>query len=100
MSIEYCDKCDTYIDTDFNAEHFGENGDECETTFEEPKSRDIGKIVKIIKDALQLPSEQGLLGEYMCHEDIPEETPIGFDKHFTACGKDEDDCYLILIKKV
>lgn len=27
MSIEYCKKCDEYIDTDFNAEHFDE--EEC-----------------------------------------------------------------------
>ena len=35
MSIEYCNKCDSHIDTDFNAEHFSEEVDGCEATFEE-----------------------------------------------------------------
>ena len=26
MSIEHCEYCHAYIDTDFNAEHFDENG--------------------------------------------------------------------------
>jgi len=35
MNIEYCDKCDSHIDTDFNAEHFDEEVNGCEATFEE-----------------------------------------------------------------
>ena len=35
MSIEYCEKCDGYIDTDFNSEHFDEEVGGCEATFEE-----------------------------------------------------------------
>ena len=35
MSIQYCEKCDQYIDTDFNAEHFDEEVGGCEDTFEE-----------------------------------------------------------------
>ena len=35
MSIEYCNKCDRQVDTDFNAEHFGEEVNGCEATFEE-----------------------------------------------------------------
>ena len=35
MSIQYCDKCDTYIDTDFNCEHFDDEVNGCETTFQE-----------------------------------------------------------------
>lgn len=31
MSIEYCFKCDEYIDTDYNAEHFEECGEEDES---------------------------------------------------------------------
>ena len=34
MSVMYCEHCDKYIDTDFNAEHFDENGD-CEEAKEE-----------------------------------------------------------------
>lgn len=30
MSIQYCEKCGNYIDTDFNAEHFDEEFDGCE----------------------------------------------------------------------
>jgi len=35
MSIEYCHKCDSQIDTDFDAEHFDAEVDGCEATFEE-----------------------------------------------------------------
>jgi len=35
MSIEYCNRCDSQIDTDFNAEHFDEEVNGCEATFEE-----------------------------------------------------------------
>jgi len=35
MSIIYCDKCDKFVDTDFNAEHFDEEVNGCEATFEE-----------------------------------------------------------------
>jgi hypothetical protein len=31
MSIDFCHKCDSYIDTDYNAEHFDECGVEEET---------------------------------------------------------------------
>lgn len=31
MSIEYCEQCDGYIDTDFNAEHFDDEFGGCET---------------------------------------------------------------------
>lgn len=30
MSIQYCHKCDQYIDTDYSAEHFDSCGDEIE----------------------------------------------------------------------
>lgn len=29
MSVMYCEHCDQYIDTDYNAEHFDEDGN-CE----------------------------------------------------------------------
>lgn len=35
MSIQYCEKCEDYIDTDFNAEHFDDDVNNCEATFEE-----------------------------------------------------------------
>jgi len=35
MSITFCDKCDNYIDTDFNAEHFDEEVKGCETSYEQ-----------------------------------------------------------------
>lgn len=36
MSVVYCEYCHTYIDTDFNAEHFvDENGDESEICIEQ-----------------------------------------------------------------
>lgn len=31
MSVEYCYKCDQYIDTDYNAEHFDVHA-ECQMT--------------------------------------------------------------------
>jgi hypothetical protein len=34
MSVEYCTKCDQYIDTDFNAEHFADEVANCEDMFE------------------------------------------------------------------
>ena len=30
----YCEKCDSYIDTDYNAEHFDDEVNGCETMFE------------------------------------------------------------------
>lgn len=30
MSIEYCEKCGNRIDTDYDSEHFGEDGEGCE----------------------------------------------------------------------
>jgi len=27
MSIQYCEKCDSYIDTDYELEHFDENAE-------------------------------------------------------------------------
>jgi hypothetical protein len=38
MSMEYCEKCDQFIDTDFNAEHFADDVNGCETTFEEKRT--------------------------------------------------------------
>ena len=35
MSVEYCEKCNQTIDTDYNSEHFGEDVNGCESTFEE-----------------------------------------------------------------
>jgi len=35
MSIEYCQRCDSYIDTDLDAEHFDEEVNGCETMFKE-----------------------------------------------------------------
>ncbi len=35
MSIVYCEKCDKYVDTDFNAEHFDKEVDGCEDNYEE-----------------------------------------------------------------
>ena len=35
MSIVYCHKCDIYIDTDFNVEHFDEEVEGCETSYQE-----------------------------------------------------------------
>lgn len=35
MSLEYCHKCGQTIDTDFNAEHFDDEVNGCETTYEE-----------------------------------------------------------------
>jgi len=33
MSIEYCKECNSYIDTDFNAEHFDKEVEGCEIAF-------------------------------------------------------------------
>lgn len=33
MSMQHCHQCDTTIDTDYNAEHFFEDVEECETIF-------------------------------------------------------------------
>jgi hypothetical protein len=35
MSIQYCEKCDANIDTDYDAEHFDEEYNGCRDTFEE-----------------------------------------------------------------
>ena len=35
MSVVYCDKCNSQIDTDFNAEHFDQEVNGCEATFTE-----------------------------------------------------------------
>ena len=39
-------------------------------------------------------------GDYVCHEDIPFDTPQGFDAHFTVCGEKESQTYLVLIQKI
>jgi len=39
MSIEYCNKCDSHIDTDFNAEHFDEEVNGCEDSFEAEETK-------------------------------------------------------------
>jgi len=41
-----------------------------------------------------------LEGPYVCHEDVPEETPASFDTHFTVCGEDDSEVYLVCIQKV
>jgi len=41
MSLEFCDKCDTVIDTDFNAEHFDEDVQGCETTYLERQVENV-----------------------------------------------------------
>ena len=35
MSIEYCEKCNGHIDTDYEENHFDEEVNGCEATFEE-----------------------------------------------------------------
>ena len=59
MSVQYCHKCDTIIDIDFNAEHFDDEVDGCETTKENMRLvekiyfggqdilKDLDKILKI-----------------------------------------------------
>jgi len=47
MSIEYCEKCDEHIDTDFNAEHFDEEVNGCETTYQE-------EAIKLFEDTFGL----------------------------------------------
>lgn len=48
MSIMYCDFCDLYIDTDFNLEHFNEDG-ECENEKEqEIKFKSFKKLIKYL----------------------------------------------------
>ncbi len=37
MSIVYCEYCDKHIDTDFNAEHFDYDTDECVKEIEDDK---------------------------------------------------------------
>ena len=45
MSIQYCHKCDSYIDTDLNAEHFDEEVNGCEdTSEEETKNKEFSEV--------------------------------------------------------
>lgn len=48
MSIQYCHKCGKTIDTDFNAEHFADEVDGCEDTFEEDETG-LKKYLKALK---------------------------------------------------
>ena len=45
MSIQYCEICDIYIDTDYNAEHFEEH----EKKKEEWRAMDFGRDIKYRK---------------------------------------------------
>ena len=62
---------------------------------------EVKDIKKKMMQSLELVDGKGYLqGEYLCHEDIPEETPIGFDAHFCVMSDREDVCYLVLIQKI
>lgn len=62
--------------------------------------KEVHKIKKLMMDALEQPDEKGvLLGDYVCHEDIPEEVPY-MDAHFTVCGEEGKPVYVVLIQKV
>lgn len=50
MSIEYCKKCDSHIDTDFNAEHFSEEVGGCFTKWNEESDADDVELGWMIFD--------------------------------------------------
>ena len=55
MSIEYCQKCSKYIDTDFNTDHFDKEVDCCETKFEAEQARqdDIQENTDSLEEKLE-----------------------------------------------
>jgi hypothetical protein len=62
---------------------------------------DMHDIKHTMIDALQEVDGEGVLrGDWICHEDIPEETPRGFDTHFSVIGEDIGEIYLVLIQKI
>jgi len=67
---------------------------------------EIDYIKNMMIDALEEPSKADskghciLNGEYVCHEDIPEVPPDGFDRSFLVCGEGEDPVYLVCILKI
>lgn len=56
-------------------------------------------------DALEKPVKEDngkifLTGDYVCHEDIPDKSPLTLDEHFTVCGEEGGPSYVVLIKKI
>ena len=63
------------------------------------------KEIKIIKKKMmqsleELDSNGVVQGEFLCHEDVPDECPMGFDDYFCVVGDSEKHCYLVLIQKI
>ena len=48
----------------------------------------------------ELDSKGVVQGEFLCHEDVPDECPMGFDDYFCVVGDSEKHCYLVLIQKI
>jgi len=64
-------------------------------------TKKIKKFRDYLINLIEIPDKDGhLQGEYVCHTDIPEKIPDGFDASFTVCGEDENYVYTILIKKI
>ncbi len=69
------------------------------------KKSEINKIKILMMQSLEEVDQKGIIqGEFVCHEDIPDSTPHGFDAHFTVCGDESNYkkpvVYLVLIKKI
>lgn len=63
--------------------------------------KEIRKIKKTMMQSLEEVDSKGVVrGEFLCHEDIPEECPDGMDDYFCVMGEDEKVAYLVLIKEI
>lgn len=62
----------------------------------------IEKVKKIMIHALDtFPPREDLAEDgFVCHEDIPDKTPPGFDAHFLICSEPEAPMFLICIQEI
>jgi len=62
---------------------------------------EIEKIKALMMQSLEEIDCNGVAqGDFICHEDVPDECPPLMDDYFTAVGDNLEYCYVIMIRKV
>jgi hypothetical protein len=62
---------------------------------------EIEKIKALMMQSLEEIDCDGVVqGDFICHEDTPDECPPLMDAYFTAVGDDPEYSYVVMIKKV
>ena len=64
-------------------------------------TKNLKKIHKTMMQSLEQIDGKGVnRGDYVCHQDIPDKCPDGFDEYFCVVGDDEDKSWIVLIKEI